>query len=53
MNTHRETNLFPLLFQLAGFLVLIFGVWRIYHPAALILAGLLLILFGLYGRSIH
>lgn len=53
MNDRRETNLFPLLFLLAGFAVFIVGVWRVYHPAALILAGIALALFGLYGRSVH
>ncbi|HLZ49123.1 MAG TPA: hypothetical protein VKP61_00090 [Candidatus Acidoferrum sp.] len=52
MNDRRETNLFPLLFVLAGFTLLVSGVWKIYHPAAMILAGLLLALFGLYGRSV-
>lgn len=48
----REANLFPLLFMLSGFALLIFGVWRIYHPAALIVAGVLIFAFGMYGRSI-
>lgn len=52
MNNRGEANFFPLLFLLAGFTLLVVGVWRIYHPAALILAGLLLALIGLYGRSV-
>ena len=52
MNNRREANFVPLLFLLAGFALGVAGVWRIYHPAALILAGVLLALFGLYGRSI-
>ena len=52
MSSRPEVNLFPLLFMLLGFGLLIAGVWRIYHPAALITAGILLCVFGLFGRSI-
>ncbi len=53
MKDRREINFFPLAFQLAGFALLIAGMWRIYHPAALIVAGILLYAFSLSGRSVE
>lgn len=44
-------NPFPGVFMLTGFLVLAAGVWWIYRPAALIVAGLVLLGFGFFGRG--
>jgi hypothetical protein len=38
------------MFMLGGFVVLSGGAWWIYRPAGLIVAGLMLIGFGLFGR---
>jgi hypothetical protein len=37
--------------MLLGVIVLIYGIWRIYHPAALITAGLALLGLGFFGRA--
>lgn len=44
-------NVFPGLFIVAGFLLLVGGVDQIYRPAAFIVAGLLLGVFGFFGRQ--
>jgi uncharacterized membrane-anchored protein YitT (DUF2179 family) len=50
MSRYTELNLFPALFMLIGFGLLIAGVAYIYRPAALITAGVLLTAFGFFGR---
>lgn len=46
-----QPNPFPGVFMGLGFLVLTVGAWRIYPPAALIAAGLMLLALGFIGRS--
>ena len=46
-----QPNPFPALFMTVGFAVLAGGVWWIYRPAALIVAGLVLLGLGYFGRS--
>lgn len=45
-----KANPFPGFFFIVGFLLLVGGVARIYWPASLILAGLLLLLLAFLGR---
>jgi len=44
-------NPFPAVFMLLGAVVLIAVIWKIYHPAAVITAGLVLLVFGFFGRA--
>lgn len=46
-----ENGPFPLIFGLVGFCVLCGGVWWVYRPAALILAGVILMTIAFLGRS--
>jgi hypothetical protein len=45
-------NLFPLTCAVLGFCLLVTGVWFIYRPASLVLAGLLLLVLAVFGRPI-
>jgi hypothetical protein len=43
---------FGAIFMLIGFLLLTGGIWWIYRPAALIVAGLVLLGWGFFGRRL-
>ena len=42
---------FPDIALVLGFLMLIYGIWQIYMPAAFITGGILLLLFGFPPRK--
>lgn len=44
-------NPFPAIFILIGFVVITGGVWWISRPSALIVAGVMLLVLGLLGRT--
>jgi hypothetical protein len=50
--TEPTPNLFSGLCCLLGFCLLVVGVWFVYRPAALILAGLLVLILGIFGRPV-
>ena len=52
MMSATSPNPFPGILKLMGFLMLTGGVWRIYPPAALIVAGLALLTLGFFGRDL-
>jgi len=52
MMSATSPNPFPGIFKMAGVLMLTDGVWRIYPPAALIVAGLALLTLGFFGRDL-
>lgn len=47
------SNPFPAICILGGALVLVGGIWWVYRPGAVIVAGLLLLALGLLGRPAH
>jgi hypothetical protein len=47
---NKDLGPFPALVMVAGSALLITGIWKIYHPAALIFAGTLLMALAFFGR---
>lgn len=46
-----NSNPFPAIVMTLGSAALVCGVWWIYRPAGLIVAGVMLLVLGLFGRG--